>query len=133
MRTLSKPATTIFNKIIESIPEGKSHTKIDNCNKSFMPLSVEKINTYDMGTEYSLCHYFEQNGDLCQDPEMTFLRRENGSVCPMSFQMAIPPIYERSLFYDYNDGDWKINRKKQSEHTTFANKWLRNIKLQQNL
>lgn len=133
MRTLSKQATTIFNKIIDSIPQGKSHVKIDNCNSTFMPLSVEKLNTYDMGTEYSLCHYFEQHGDLCQDPEMTFLKREDGSVCPMMFQMAIPPTYQQSFFYDYDSGSWKINKKLQSEHTTFANLWMKNIKSQQSL
>ena len=95
-----------------------------------MPLSVEKLSTYDIGTVYSLCHYFEQNGDLCQDPEMLFLLHKSGRVYPMMFQQAIPPAYEESIFFD--DG-WKLNKRLQAEHTRFANLWLKNIKEQQNI
>ena len=48
----------------------------------------------------SLAHYFEQNGDLCQDPEMevrVFPPQDGrpGYVEALTFQQAIPPIYQR--------------------------------------
>ncbi len=48
----------------------------------------------------SLAHYFEQEGDLCQDPEMTvrvFAPREGrpGMVEALSFQQSMPPIYQQ--------------------------------------
>ena len=48
----------------------------------------------------SLAHYFEQHGDLCQDPEMTvrvFAPRQgrDGMVEALTFQQAIPPIYQQ--------------------------------------
>ena len=46
----------------------------------------------------SLAHYFELNGDLCQDPEMevrVYPPREGqpGLVEALTFEQAIPPIY----------------------------------------
>ena len=42
----------------------------------------------------SLCHYFEMNGDLCQDPEMTVrVFSSAGMIEALSFQQSLPPIY----------------------------------------
>ena len=44
-----------------------------------------------------MAHYFELNGDLCQDPEMCFEIQStpNGLVMsPYMFQMANPPVYQ---------------------------------------
>ena len=129
MKKLNKKQSVIFNKIIEPLENGKDHYKLEN-SKSFMPLSVEKLGTYDVGIMYSLCHYFKQNGDLCQDPEMVFLKHANGNVYPAMFQQAIPPIYEESIFFD---SGWKCCHKMQADHTKFANMWMNNIKEQQRL
>ena len=128
MMRLNKTTTKTFHKIIEQIPESG---KIDNTNGAFMPLVVEKLRTFDIGTEYSLCHYFKQNGDLCQDPEMVFMAHKSGAVYPMMFQMAIPPVHERSMEKKYDK--WVYSKRLNREHTKFANMWLRNIKNQQKL
>lgn len=96
-KPLNKQAASIFEKIISQIPEGESSIKIDNSGGAFMPLSVERLLVFDIGSQYSFCHYYEQNRDLCQDPEMLFLRHNNGLIYPMMFQPAIPPIYEESF------------------------------------
>ena len=128
MRRLNKQATRIFDKITEDM-DSTGYKKIDNTNGAFMPLVVEKLATYDMGTTFSLCHYFKQNGDLCQDPEMVFIRLNDGAVIPMMFQQY-PGIYQESIVY--NNG-WKIKKRMQSDHAQFANMWLKNIKEQQRL
>jgi uncharacterized protein YqiB (DUF1249 family) len=78
----------------------------------FMDLVVEVLPTCDEtgGMVLSLAHYFEMNGDLCQDPEMTVRLFHPGmtifqELCPstdpsrgraeaLSFQQAIPPNYQ---------------------------------------
>lgn len=130
MRALNKQAQKIFDQIIEDLRGPRTHKKIDNNNGTFMPLSVEKLYTHDVGTVYSFCHYFKQNGDLCQDPEMLFMKTKLGSVAPMMFQQY-PGIYSESIFSE--DGKWKIKRKLKADHASFANMWMKNIKSQQGL
>jgi len=133
MKPLNKTATKIFNSITEDM-EGnrRNYKKIDNTNDTFMPLVVEKVGTYDIGNMYSFAHYFKQNGDMCQDPEMCFIvHKSSGKVFPCMFQQAIPPVYEESLFMD--DGKWKFKPAMQKDHVSFANMWLKNIKDQQSL
>jgi len=129
MKALNQKSTKIFNDIVSDLNTSKTHKKIDN-SKSFIPLSVEKLSTYDVGTMYSFAHYFNQNGDMCQDPEMCFIKTKLGKVYPCMFQQAIPPIYQESIFFD---NGWKCKTKMQKDHTQFANMWLINIKEQQGL
>ncbi len=78
----------------------------------------------------SLAHYFEAHGDLCQDPEMVvrvFPPREGqpGLVEALSFQQAIPPIYQRV----YPEPGKVVPRLKR-ELNSFLGTWLRNLKAQ---
>lgn len=126
---LNPKMENIFYRIVEHL-NGGSHCRIEN-SKGFMALVVERLETHDIGTVFSLCHYYELNGDLCQDPEMCFLWHKSGRVYPMMYQTAIPPAYEESLYLD--GGKWKIRLKLQIRHTQFATHWLKNIKVQQDL
>jgi len=130
MKKLNQKSTKIFNKIVDGM-DSDGYRKIDNGGNCFMPLVVEKLGTHDSVTTFSFCHYFKQNGDMCQDPEMLFLRHVNGSVYPAMFQMAIPPVYEESIMFE--DGRWLCRERLQRQHTSFANTWLKNIKEQQGL
>jgi len=78
----------------------------------------------------SLAHYFEQNGDLCQDPEMeirVFLPRgdQPGRVEALTFQQAIPPIYS----VVYPEPGKAVPRLKR-ELNDFLGTWLRNLQQQ---
>ena len=78
----------------------------------------------------SLCHYFVQNGDLCQDPEMevwVFPPREGhpGRVEALTFQQAIPPIYQR-VYPEPGMVSPRLHR----ELNAFLGVWLRNLKAQ---
>ncbi|MFI3249738.1 MAG: SNF2-related protein, partial [Eubacteriales bacterium] len=59
-------------------------------NEPYMPLVVEKIGS----NEYSICHYYEQNGDLMRDPEITFIV-EDKVVKPTSYLQDGMGIYYR--------------------------------------
>ncbi len=131
MKHLNQKAQKIFDTIIDVHLNGKQHIQIGEKWDGFMPLVVEKVYTQDIGTTYSFAHYYKCNGDMMQDPEMLFIKHINGKVYPAMFQMAAPPVYEESIFYD--DGKWKVKPKQQKDHTSFAQTWLNNIKEQQNI
>jgi hypothetical protein len=67
-------------------------------NPPFMRLVIEHVGGGPHGLPaISVAHYYELNGDLCQDPEMCFEIEStpDGLVFhPYMFQMAIPPVYE---------------------------------------
>ena len=109
----------------------------------FMDLSVEVLpDCHDTGGKLvSLCHYFEQNGDLCQDPEVVVRLFPPGStaflhLCPSTdpklgraegtmFQQAIPPIFD--VIYP-KPGQY-YPRKRDSLNS-FLGDWLNNMKEQ---
>ncbi len=98
----------------------------------FMDLVVEVL-PQDQGTgaiDLSLCHYFEMNGDLCQDPEMVvraFPPRGDrpGLVEALVFQQAIPPVYQ----VVYPEPGKVVPRLKR-ELNAFLATWLQNLKAQ---
>jgi hypothetical protein len=134
MKKLNKKAARVFNAMIKLMGEN-DHLKIDNTNGTFMPVVIEKVQEVmfyqSECTIYSVAHYFEQNGDLVPDPEMTFLvvKANTEVIYPATFQNQMS--YQESLFKD--GVDWKFSRSMQSGHTDFANMWMGNIKEQQNL
>ena len=109
-----------------------------------MPLTIEKIGEdiitpMGVGCAYSLCHYYEQNGDLMQDPEMCFLILDNRAddvkelskvtIAPFMFQQANLAIYQESIeFSNQIMGD--VHTDMQADNAEFADMWLGNIKLQ---
>jgi hypothetical protein len=137
MKALSKPAASVFNRIIEGLDGVGSHKKIDNSASAFMALCVEVIDEWAEGKIVSLAHYYEQNGDLMKDPDMTFLVSNgkkflDGAIIPTSFEMSNPPTYQPSLFYD-EQGRLMVRNKAQEDQAKFANTWMRNIKEQQHI
>jgi hypothetical protein len=100
--------------------------------EGFMDLVVEVLpqDRHTGAMVLSLCHYFLQHGDLCQDPEMevrVYPRREGqpGLVESLTFQQSIPPIYQRV----YPEAGMVVPRLKR-ELNSFLGTWLRNLKAQ---
>jgi len=116
----------------QPIPDLRSGTVYRFRAAGFMDLVVEVL-PQDPGTGamvLSLCHYFELNGDLCQDPEMVvrvFPRRGDrpGLVEALVFQQAIPPIYQ--VVYPEPG---KVAPRLKQELNAFLATWLRNLKAQ---
>jgi hypothetical protein len=135
MKSINKTSAVIFQKLVSLLGENE-HLKLDNAKDSFMYLSFEKLYDCDFGGRpaavYSMSHYFEQEGDLIPDPDMTFiaLRDNPESFYPATFQNLLS--YTEALYK--NDKEiWMINKSKQADITYFANIWLKNIKYQQGL
>lgn len=119
--------------------KGEQHLKIKN--RPYLPLTVELLNegiatVYGAGNIYSLCHYYEQNGDLMQSPEMCFILVDNRSdksqdweevvILPYMLQVAALSIYELSISI-VGQKVTIINKELQLKHTLLADQWLHEI------
>ncbi|MBF0350933.1 MAG: hypothetical protein HQM11_07860 [SAR324 cluster bacterium] len=96
-------------------------------SRCFEPLVVEKLETMEHGTVFSVAHYYEQNGDLIADPDMTFLLR-HGEWYPMSYYQPAIGLYQEAIIND--NGKLLLREKLQSELAVFAGMWMSNIKEQ---
>lgn len=130
MHAISKRAERIFRKLIAGTGGGRiSHRKIGKPGGAFMPLSVEHVGG-GFAPIYSLAHYHTVNGDLCCDPDMTFLVCDR-VIYPLEFQQAIPPVYQRAMELDGRGRPKSFKPKLQRSLARFANEWLVNIWHQQ--
>lgn len=78
------------------------------------------------GFVLSLTHYYEQNGDLCSDPDMTVaVYPEQKAVEALSFQMAMPPIYQ-----EVYPAPGKVAPALKRELNAFLTQWLDNLVIQ---
>jgi hypothetical protein len=136
MRALNKDAARVMDILTDGLNEHTPHRKIDGAN-GFMAVVVEWIGYAQIGTDqgdlFSVAHYYEQNGDLMRDPEMIFYKAGAGSYFATYYRQDNLGIEQESVLWD-EDGKIKgYYRREQSDQTSFANTWMRNMKHQQNL
>jgi len=135
MKPLSKKAQDVFNKLFDGMTRVGDHRIIDADN-GFMPVHLEIVGRESFGEGdvliASIAHYYEQQGDLVQDPEVTFLiGNAEPIVCfPLSFCQGGMIHQEAARIIG---GSIQFNTKLQGEIATFCNTWLLNIKEQQEL
>jgi hypothetical protein len=112
-----------FDLLTHGLSEFMKHQKYLRLKTpGFMDLVIEAIDA----EQFSMAHYFEQNGDLMKDPEMVMMvRHDLMSVVPISFEMSNPQTY-RTVFNDQCVADPKVVRELES----FLEQWLKNIRLQ---
>ena len=105
----------------------------DQCRRSEVPglmdWVVERLPDLDSasgnngGIAVSLAHYFEQNGDMCKDPEMVVLiYPSQRMVEAFIFEMSLPPIYQQ-VFPE----PAKFHPQLRKELNTFLRQWLNNL------
>eukprot|EP01132_Coremiostelium_polycephalum_P013316 gene13316-16233_t len=134
MEFLNQIATIVFSKLIDSL-NGQQHRKI--LNDPYMSLTLEMVGQYietpwGLANLYSLCHYYKQNGDLMQDPEMCFFSIDSRGDFKADYsKIVIAPYMYQNASIGYQESvrmeNQKLttfNKKRQKEHTIFANTWL---------
>jgi hypothetical protein len=135
MKYLSKEAKRVMDILTELAKD--DHVKIDNRPGSFMAVVIEKLHDLDNGPVYSVSHYYEQNGDLMSDPDVTFLKMtSNGRnfYFPLTYRQDNLGIDRELATYD--ESGRKIigcYKKIQEDTASFCTVWMRNIKHQQRL
>ena len=133
MKHLSLEGKKIMDILTYSINDYEARKIQNNPSKSIMAVHIEMINKISQGPVFSVAHYYEQNGDLMKDPDMTFLRGADGEYYPLSYQQDGLGIYQDAVEWD-DDGNIKgIRPKMQADMVSFANDWMVNIRDQQKL
>ena len=98
-------------------------------SKGFMPLSIERIGQ----NRFSICHYYEQNGDLMRDPEITFDVLSHGDVNMidvLTFQNDGIGLYQEVYTYDDDGKKVGVRLKLKKDLNKFFGDWLKNLKMQ---
>ena len=132
MKAVSQSATGILNILTNGLNEKVSHRKINNAEPAFMPVTVEYLYSTVNGDFFSVCLYYELNGDLMRDPEIVFIRIKN-LYFPASFQQDNMGLYTEFFSYDDSGKITGIRVKSQADCAQFCNIWMNNIKEQQRL
>jgi uncharacterized protein YqiB (DUF1249 family) len=121
---------TNFDRLVKLgiVKDGQLRANGRSQSEGFMDLVFEKLPYLDgfNGQAYkafSIAHYFKQNGDLCQDPEMVVVVYPDLAMAEAySFQQAIPPLYQ-----DVYPEPGKVRPKLKKELNSFLRQWLQNL------
>ncbi len=118
-------------------------------SSGYMDLVVEVIDRCSSTNApmVSLAHYYELNGDLCQDPDVVIRaippgrgcrhvpssrdsdgKPEHGRVEALTFQQAIPPVYSEA--YDWSSGKPVARPRTRKSINSFLSLWLKNLQAQ---
>lgn len=130
LRPVSQSARTVLELLIEGLDVPGASRKIDNASGAYMAVCVERVEETAHGPIYSVAHYYEQNGDLVPDPDVTILRTADGDFYPLSYQDC--RVYRLSVEFEA-DGAVCADRDRQADLAHFVGGWTRNIKQQQKL
>ena len=120
---------TNFDRLVKLgiVRDGQLRANSRSQSGGFMDLVFEKLPYLDgfngqACTAFSIAHYFKQNGDLCQDPEMVILVYPELQMAEaFSFQQAIPPIYQ-----EVYPEPGKFRPRLKKELNSFLRQWLTN-------
>ena len=143
-RALSRVAAKTMDALTRGIAIGDAIT-VDN-GRGFMAVHVDALSAASPNgndvTVYSVAYYYEQNGDLVADPDMTFARIDclAGDTAtgmknerwwyPLTFSQPAFGIYQVALELQ-PDGRWVCKPRLARELSAFADSWMANIREQQ--
>lgn len=140
MKQINEPATRIFSRLLEKLGGNES---VRLLSEVFMPLTVERLDETVFtengeGEIISLCHYYEQTGDLMRDPEMCFIVVDNREHSKDYGRLHIYPQYYRQDNTGQEEESIRLKNSRvagcikvwQFSHCQIANLWLKNIQRQ---
>jgi len=131
MIKISNQAKKVMDQLTQGLEAPGAHKEIAN-SPAFMAVHVENIGSCELGPMFSVAHYYEQNGDLMKDPDMVFIKSQEGDYYPIEFQQDNLGIYQRAV--EWEGGKVKsFIPKLQQDLAKFAATWMRNIKDQREL
>lgn len=110
-----------INLLVNGLPEfmrTKGYLKLKSAG--FMDLTIEKI----AQNRIALTHYYELNGDLVPDPEITVkIHLDKG--------LAEADTYQDTYSYqEIYPEEGKVNLKLKKDINSFLSQWLDNLKVQ---
>jgi hypothetical protein len=126
LKPVSRASQRVLAHLVDGLDVGVS--KKFDCGGPFMAVHVEALQRTHAGVLYSVAHYFESHGDLVCDPDVVFLRRADGTFCPISFQNSL--VFNQPVRC-LDDGTIEVDAREQASIASFANTLLKNIAEQQ--
>lgn len=130
LRNVSQAASETLEHLVDGLDELGASKKIDNSRGAYMAVCVERVEETQHGPIFSIAHYYEQNGDLVPDPDVTLLRGADGEFYALTYQDG--RTY-RSAVELRADSAVRVDRDQQSDLAQFVGDWMKNIKQQQGL
>ena len=115
----SKTFKKNIEKIVGDLNKLES-TKINNL--PYMRFTCEFLSEDKYGKTFAMGHYYESNGDLVADPDISFLLTPEGEIYPQSFQNSI--MY-RDGYYNAAEQTWKA--KPCKDLMMFMSQWSKNL------
>ncbi len=131
MKALTAASARVFLKLIEGLAVGAGR-RVDNAPGTFMAVLVDCLSIASAGASYAIAHRYEQNGDLCPDPDVEFFVIDDpitpgGKVVyPMAIDQTIG--YRRYVYLKSHGHPECVHLAGQANLTAFCNGWLRNIR-----
>lgn len=101
-------------------------------NEPYERLCIESLGYADYKGRpvYSMAHYYEQNGDLMADPDLTFsVDIEAGAIWPQTYQQDDLGLYQEVFKYT-PDGRHLYSRSLLCSLDDFLWHWTKNLKAQ---
>jgi len=128
---LSPPATAVMDTLTGGMSVS-DHKKIDNAEGTFMSLHVECIGECNLGPIFSLSYYYTQHDNPMRDTEMLFIKAEDGGYYPSELWQDAVNSHNVGVLIE--DGKAvSIDETEQADLTVFAEVWLKNIRVQQEI
>ena len=131
LKPVSRASQRVLETLIDGLDVGDSK-EVDNSG-AFMAVHVEALQRTGAGILYSVAHYYDGQGDRCPDPDVVFLRRADGTFCPISFQDSL--VCNQPVRW-LEDGSIEIDAREQASiasFASFANTFLKNAAEQQGI
>lgn len=137
MKHLNQASTRTLIALLKAIPEGKTHTRINNTEGAFMAVSVEVLrqNQPQDRKLVSVAHRHEVNGELVADPDVEFLVCDLGGLGVRAYPTAINHGQgaQEVAILDNALNPTGIRRRAQADVAAFSNIWMTNIRAQQKI
>lgn len=133
---VNKYAAEVLDFLTQGLTLENPSRKIDNNppNSGIMAVDVDWIGHIQEGDIFAVSHSYVQNGDVMMDPEMEFLKEQDGHTFwyyPLSFRQDGLGVHRHGV--EYGEKITVIHTREQADETTFATLWMKNIKQQQKL
>lgn len=123
MHTLSAATGKVLDALTRGLQVGAAR-RIDNSDGVYMAVHADRLTE----RQFSLAHYYQQNGDSVCDPDGVFLKSDAGWL-PVSLQLCTGH-YTVAIELE-GDVPKGVRPKALRELCSFAAMWMRNVSAQQ--
>ena len=121
----------VFEKILQAngltLEDFKRIEYLKLTKEGYQPLVFEYLGTFNGFNNYSVSHYYVQNGDIMYDPDMQFLEFGDQFI-PYTYQLDSLGVFHKAI--EIRGGCMLKNAAMMKDMDSFATIWAKNIEVQ---